>query len=70
MPISNQLSMQQIHETVSFYHSTHRLILVLLHGGYFVFFLVMSCICFILDCDVAHILYTVKTKRFNVLLSS
>ena len=30
----------------------------------------MLCIFFILDCDIAHILYTVKSKHFNVLFNS
>ena len=32
--------------------------------------LIMLCIFFILDCDIARILYTVKSKHFNVLFNS
>ena len=61
MIISYQLSMQQSFYVVhADFGSLHRL---------FVDF-VMWCICFILDGDVAHILYTVKSKQFNVLFSS
>ena len=66
MIISYQLSTQQRHEIASFYHSIYRLILVRCRG-YFVDFchVVIFVMCFILDGDVAHILYTVSSKQFN-----
>ena len=69
MIISYKLSVQQRHETASFYDSMHMLILVSCRG-YFVDFLSCNAFFFILDCDVAHTLYTVKSKHFNVLLNS
>ena len=69
MIISYQLSTQQRHKTASFYHSMYMLILVSCRG-YFVDFCHVMRIFFILDCDIAHILYTVKSKEFNVLFSS
>ena len=69
MIISYQLSTQQRHETASFYDSMHRLILVSCRG-YFVDFCHVMHIFFSLDCDLAHILYTVKSKHFNVLFNS
>ena len=69
MIISYQLSSEQRRETASFYDSMHRLILVSCSGQ-----IVDSChvmhFFFILDCDIAHILYTVKIKHFNVLFNS
>ena len=65
MIISYQLSSQQRHETASFCHSMYRLILVRCKG-----YFVMRCICSILDGDVVHILYTIKSKQSNVLFSS
>ena len=47
-------------------HSMYRLILV----RCILWIFVMWCICFILDGNVARILYTVKSKQFNVLFSS
>ena len=69
MIISYQLSRQQRHETPSFYDSMHRLILVSCRG-YFVDVCHVMHFFFILDCDIAHILYTVKSKHFNVLFNS
>ena len=67
MIISYKLSTQQRHENASFYDSMHRLILVSCRGYLLVFCHVMHI--FILDCDIAHILYTVKSKHFNVLFN-
>ena len=69
MIISDQLSTQQTHETASVYDSMHRLILVICRG-YFVDFCHVMHIFFILDCDIALILYTVKSKHFNVFFNS
>ena len=69
MIISYQLSTQQRRETASFYASMHRLISVSC-SGYFVDFYHVMHILFFLDCDMAHILYTVKSKHFNVLFNS
>ena len=69
MIFSYQPSTQQRHETASFYDSMHRLILVSCRG-YFVDFCHVMHIFFILDCDIAHILHTVKSKHFNVLFNS
>ena len=69
MIISYQMSTQQRHETASFYNSMHRLILVSCRG-YFVDFCHVMHIFFILDCDVANIIYTVESKHFNVLFNS
>ena len=68
MIISYQLSTQQRHETASFYDSMHRLILVSCRGYFVAFWHVMH-IFFILDCDIGHILYTVKSRHFNVLFN-
>ena len=67
MIISYQLSMQQRHETASFYDSMHMLILVSCRG-YFVDFCHVMHI-FFLDCDIVHKLYMVKSKHFNVLFN-
>ena len=69
MNFSYQLRTQQRHETASFYDSMHRLNLVSCRG-YFVDFCHVMHIFFIMDCDIAHILYTVKSKHFNVLFRS
>ena len=69
MIVSHQLSTQQRHETASFYDSMHRLILFSCRG-YFVDFCHVMHIFFIFDCDIAHTLYTVKSKHFNVLFNS
>ena len=68
MIISYQLSTQQRHETASFYDSMHRLILVSCRGYFVDFCHVMHF--FILYRDIAHILFTVKSKHFNVLFNS
>ena len=70
MIFSYQLSTQQRHETASFYDSMHRLILVSCRGYFVDFCHVMYIFFFILDCDIAYILYTVKSKHFNVLFNS
>ena len=62
MIISYQLGTQQRHDTASFYDSIHRLILVSCRS-YFVDFCHVMHIFFILDCDIAHILYTGKSKH-------
>ena len=69
MIINYQLSKQQRLETASIYDSMHRLILVSCRG-YFVDFCHVMHFLSILDCDIAHILYTVKSKHFNVLFNS
>ena len=69
MIISYQLSTHQRHETASFYDSMHRLILVSCRGCFVDICHVMH-IFFILDFNIAHILYTVKSKHFNVLFNS
>ena len=61
MIIRYQLSTQQRHETACFYDSMHMLILVSCRG-YFVDFCHVMHI-FYLDCTMAHILYTVKSKH-------
>ena len=71
MIISYQLSTQQRHETASFYDTMHRLILVSCRGYFVDFCHVMHIFFFFfLDCDIVLILYTVKSKHFNVLFNS
>ena len=64
MIISYQLSTQQRHETASFYHSMYRLILVSCRIYFVEFCHVIHM--FYFECDIAHTLYTVKSKHFNV----